>query len=111
MLRFHLPPNLASAAPRDAIAIKVDLDLSAGAPPAEFIPALVLLQRWSGAQTPPKIIQLNRARLRDLLAALRGQPVFFWVNGSTPIAWHDDTLSGVSIFLAPPASLALQSSR
>ncbi len=106
MLRFHLPPNLASAAPRDAIAIKVDLDLSAGAPPAEFIPALVLLQRWSGAQTPPKIIQLNRARLRDLLAALRGQPVFFWVNGSTPIAWHDDTLSGVSIFLAPPASLA-----
>jgi hypothetical protein len=106
MLRFHLPPNLASAAPRDAIAIKVDLDLSAGAPPAEFIPALVLLQRWSGAQTPPKIIQVNRARLRDLLSALRGQPIFFWVNGSTPIAWNDDTLSGVSIFLAPPASLA-----
>jgi SNF2 family DNA or RNA helicase len=107
MLRFHLPPNLASAAPRDAIAIKVDLDLSAGAPPAELIPALVLLQRWSGAQTPPKIIQLNRARLRDLLAALKGQPVFFWVNSpSTPIAWNDDALSGVSIFLAPPASLA-----
>lgn len=99
MLRFHLPPNLASAAPRDAIAIKVDLDLSAGAPPAEFIPALVLLQRWSGAQTPPKIIQLNRARLRDLLATLKGQPVFYWVNGSTPIAWNDDALSGVSIFL------------
>ncbi len=107
MLRFHLPPNLASAAPRDAIAIKVDLDLSAGAPPAEFIPALVLLQRWSGSQTPPKIIQLNRARLRDLLAALPGQPVFFWVNGSTPIAWNDDgSLSGVSIFLTPPASAA-----
>jgi superfamily II DNA or RNA helicase len=107
MLRFHLPPNLASAAPRDAIAIKVDLDLSAGAPPAELIPALVLLQRWSGAQTPPKIIQLNRARLRDLLAALKGQPAFFWVNSpSTPIAWNDDALSGVSIFLAPPASLA-----
>jgi len=107
MLRFHLPPNLASAAPRDAIAIKVDLDLSAGAPPAEFIPALVLLQRWSGAQTPPKIIQLNRARLRDLLAALKGQPVFFWVNRpANPIAWNDDALSGVSIFLAPPASLA-----
>jgi superfamily II DNA or RNA helicase len=107
MLRFHLPPNLASAAPRDAIAIKVDLDLSAGAPPAELIPALVLLQRWSGAQTPPKIIQLNRARLRDLLAALPGQPVFFWINGSTPISWNDDgSLSGVSIFLTPPASAA-----
>ena len=107
MLRIHLPPNLASAAPRDAIAIKVDLDLSAGAPPAELIPALVLLQRWSGAPSPPKIIQLNRARLRDLLAALKGQPLFFWVNSpSTPIAWNDDALSGVSIFLAPPASLA-----
>ena len=107
MLRIHLPPNLASAAPRDAIAIKVDLDLSAGAPPAELIPALVLLQRWSGAPAPPKIIQLNRARLRDLLAALKGQPLFFWVNSPvTPIAWHDDALSGVSIFLAPPASLA-----
>ena len=106
MLRIHLPPNLASAAPRDAIAIKVDLDLSAGAPPAELIPALVLLQRWSGAPAPPKIIQLNRARLRDLLAALKGQPLFFWVNSPvTPIAWHDDALSGVSIFLAPPASL------
>ncbi len=107
MLRFHLPPNLASAAPRDAIAIKVELDLSTGAPPAELIPALVLLQRWSGAQSPLKIIQLNRARLRDLLAALKGQPIFFWVNSpSTPIAWNDDALSGVSIFLAPPASLA-----
>ena len=107
MLRFQLPPNLASAAPRDAIAIKVDLDLSTGAPPAELIPALVLLQRWSGAPSPPKIIQLNRARLRDLLAALKGQPIFFWVNSpSTPIAWNDDALSGVSIFLSPPASLA-----
>src|SRR3954463_2165034 len=81
MLRFHLPPNLASAAPRDAIAVKVDLDLSSGPPPAEYIPALVLLQRWSGAQTPPKIIQLNRLRLRELLGTLKGQPVFFWVNG------------------------------
>jgi hypothetical protein len=107
MLRFHLPPNLASAAPRDAIAIKVDLNLSTGAPPADLIPALVLLQRWSGTQSPPKIIQLNRARLRDLLAALKGQPIFFWVNSpSTPIVWNDDALSGVSIFLAPPASLA-----
>ena len=105
MLRLHLPPNLASAAPRDAIAIKVDLDLSVGAPPSELIPSLVLLQRWSSAATPPKFIQLNRARLRELVAALRGQPVFFWLNGpATPIAWHDDALSGVSIFLTPPAS-------
>ena len=74
MLRIHLPPNLASAAPRDAIAIKVDLDLSAGAPPAELIPALVLLQRWSGAPSPPKIIQLNRARLRDIRQEVERMP-------------------------------------
>ena len=107
MLRFNLPPNLASAAPRDAIAIKVDLDLSAGPPPAEYIPALVLLQRWSGAQTPPKIIQLNRIRMRDLIATLKGQPVFFWANGpSAPIAWNDDSLSGVSVFLGSPGAVA-----
>ncbi|MBS0631432.1 MAG: DEAD/DEAH box helicase [Verrucomicrobia bacterium] len=106
MLRFHLPPNLASAAPRDAIALRVDLDLSAP-PPPELIPALVLLQRWSGAPTPPQLIQLNRHRMRELVAALQGQPVFYWNNVSTPIGWNDDgTLSGVSIFLTPPTTAA-----
>jgi superfamily II DNA or RNA helicase len=100
MLRLLLPPNLSSAAPRDAIAVKVEVDLAAGAPPPEIIPALVLLQKWSGTQSPPKLISLNRLRLRELITALRGQPVFFWVNGPTaPIAWNDDSLSGVSIFL------------
>ncbi len=105
MLRFLLPPNLASAAPRDAIVVKVEVSLGATPPPAELIPALVLLQRWSGAQTPPQIIQLTRARLADLVHALRGQSVFFWVGTSAPISWNDDgTLSGVSIFLRAPAS-------
>lgn len=106
MLRLHLPPNLSAAAPRDAIAIKVDVDLSAP-PSSEFIPALVLLQRWSGSSSPPKFLQLKRAQLRDLITALSNQPVFFWVNGpAAPIAWNEGGLSGVSVFLraaAPPA--------
>ncbi|MSU49268.1 MAG: DEAD/DEAH box helicase [Opitutus sp.] len=103
MLRLHLPPNLASAAPRDAIAIRVDLDLTAN-PAPELFPALALLQRWCGAASPPKFLQLDRAKLRQLIEALRGQPVFFLVNGAaTPIAWQDDGLAGVSVFLRPSA--------
>jgi hypothetical protein len=106
MLRLLLPPNLASAAPRDAIAVRVEIDLAVPPAPAWF-PTLALLQRWSGASSPPKFIQLNRAKLRELVAALRGEPVFFWVNGPTaPIAWNDDELSGVSIFIKPPAAEA-----
>ncbi len=104
MLRLYLPPNLSSAAPRDAIAVKVEL--GEGTPPPEIIPALVLLQRWSGMQSAPKLISLNRTRMREMIAALKGQPVFFWVNGTTPIAWNDDSLSGVSVFLGSPGAAA-----
>jgi superfamily II DNA or RNA helicase len=104
MLRLFLPPNLAAAAPRDAIAVRVELALSS-APPPELLPALVLLQRWCASPTPPKLIQLTRARLRELVEALRPQPVFFWANGpAAPIAWQENELAGVSIFLRPPAT-------
>lgn len=104
MLRLFLPPNLAAAAPRDAIALKVDLDLNS-TPPAEVLPALILLQRWAGTPTAPKFLQLTRAQLRDLVASLVNQPRFFWLNGpASPIAWQPDGLSGVSIFLKPAAA-------
>ena len=134
MLRLLLPPNLAAAAPRDAIAMRVELDLAAP-PPPEVFPALALLQRWSAAPSDlpaiasatagalakegrPSVffIQLTRAQLRQLVAALQGQPVFFWVNGpAVPLAWNDDALSGVSIFIPPPplevARIAYQKQR
>lgn len=95
MLRLHLPPNLAAAAPRDAIAIKVDVDL--GAPPSpQLLPALALLQRWCGTPTPPKFLQLTRVQLRELAAAVGEQPVF--VENARPTAWHHDAL------LAEPSS-------
>jgi superfamily II DNA or RNA helicase len=117
MLRLFLPPNLAATAPRDAIAVRVEVDSSV-APPAEMLPALALLQRWCATPMPPKFIQLTRRQLRDLLATLPGQPVFFWVNSEArPIAWQGDILPGVSEHLAadpvpagaPPATAPARS--
>ncbi len=97
MLRLLLPPNLAAAAPRDAIAVKVELDPGA-APAAELMPALALLQRWCGpAAKPPFFLQLTRAQLRELIAALPRQSVFFHANApAAPILWIGPTLMGVS---------------
>jgi superfamily II DNA or RNA helicase len=89
MLRLHLPPNLVAAAGRDAVPVRVDLDLST-APGAELFPALALLQRWCGTATPPKFIQLSRAQLRELTAALGSQPVF--VENGQLTAWRHAAL-------------------
>ena len=93
MLRLHLPPNLVAAAARDAVPLRVDVDLSA--PPAlELFPALALLQRWCGTPTPPKFIQLTRAQLRELANALGTQPVF--IENGAATAWRHAEL------VAPP---------
>jgi superfamily II DNA or RNA helicase len=108
MFRLFLPPNLAAAAARDAIALKLELD-TAGAPPAALLPALALLQRWCGTDAPPPFIQITRAQLRELIAALAPQPVFFRLGQpSAPLLWVGPRLRGVSEHLqepaAPPAS-------
>ena len=107
MLRLLLPPNLAAAAPRDAIAVKVQLDPATALPP-EFLPGLALLQRWCGTPTPPAFLQLNRAQLRELIAALHRQPVFFLLNApATPLLWLGPLLIGVSEHLREtPAPVA-----
>ncbi len=103
MLRILLPPNLAAAAPRDAIAVKVELDLALP-PSAEMLPALALLQRWcGGAGAPPPFIQLKRGQLRELVGALKGQPVFAFVNTpQTALFWIGPRLRGVSEHLDEP---------
>ena len=97
MLQILLPPNLANAAPRDAIAIKVELDLSAPPTPT-LLPALALLQRFcGGANTLPPFLQLTRAQLRELVAALKGQAVFAFLNApKLPLLWIGPRLRGVS---------------
>ncbi len=89
MLRLHLPPNLANAAPRNAIAVRVEFD-SAAAPDAGLLPALALLQRWCGTPKPPPFLQLTRAQLRELADALGSAPVF--VDRGRVTAWQHDEL-------------------
>ena len=55
MLRVHLPPNLAAAAPRDAIAVRVELDLAAEPPPG-LVPALAVLQRLGAPAQPVSLL-------------------------------------------------------
>ncbi|MFT3782305.1 MAG: DEAD/DEAH box helicase [Nibricoccus sp.] len=102
MLRLLLPPNLAAAAPRDAIAVKVELNLNAP-PSQELLPALALLQSWCGTPTPPAFLQLKRSQLRQLVTVLNGQSVFFWVNApQSPLLWVGPLLRGVSEHLNEP---------
>ena len=113
MLRVYLPPNLPAASARDAIAVKLELDLDFAArpPPEALLPALALLQSWCGAAKPatPLYLQLTTAKLRQLLAHLKGQPVFYFLNApTTPLLWIGPHLRNVSEHLAaappPPAS-------
>ncbi len=102
MLRLFLPPNLAAAAPRNAIAVKVELELSQ-TPDAGLLPALALLQRWCGTPQPPAFLQLTRAQLRELAGTLQGRPVFFWINQpAAPLLWIGPVLRGVSDYLEDP---------
>ncbi len=106
MLRLLLPPNLPAAAPRDAIAVRVELDLSVP-PPEALVPALAILQRLGVAPQPVSLIQLKRAQLRELLQALIGEKVFYRADKpALPLAWNGLDLPGVSEHLteapAPP---------
>jgi len=103
MLRFHLPPNLAAAAARNAIPVRVELNLAAGAAPPELLPALALLQRWCGPKAPV-FVQLTRAQLRDLAAAVDDQPVF--VENAQSTAWHHDALVAEPAAPAPSSPSA-----
>lgn len=85
--RVYLPPNLEAAAPRDAIAVKVEAVVGGVVMAPEKIDraqvyqlsgghyeVALLLEEW--CQGPPLfgMLQLNRARLRALLKALWGMP-------------------------------------
>jgi len=103
MLRVLLPPNLAAAATRNAIAVKIEIE-SGPIPPA-LAPALAWLERQTGTPAkPPLFLQLTRAQLRELVAFTEDQPVFFWVNRpASALAWNDGLLPGVSEQLEEPA--------
>ncbi len=105
MLRLHLPPNLAAAVVRDAVALKVEIDLTA-TPPPELLPVLALLQRWCGTPTPPPFIQLSRTQLRELVAAAAGRALFVEA-GQPPRPWiRTDLLGAATVAPAPAADLS-----
>ncbi len=106
MIRLLLPPNLASSAPRDAIALKVEVDLSRP-PQPELLPALAALQRMGAAPAPVLFLQLTSAQLGELVTLLRGQPVFAFVNApQKTLLWVGPILRGVSEHLELPKPAA-----
>jgi superfamily II DNA or RNA helicase len=105
-MRLLLPPNLAAAAARDAVAIKLEFDPAAPIP-EECLPGLALLSQWNGGASAAgpvsAFLQLDRKKLRQLLSSMRGQPVFRWVQRpDSPLAWEGDRLPGVTEHLAEP---------
>jgi superfamily II DNA or RNA helicase len=93
-LLLHLPPNLAAAAARDAVVLRVEVDPAADPGPA-LAPVLGLLQAWCGTPRPPAFIQVTRRQLGDLAAASAGQPIF--VDQGKPVPWDHD-----AVLAAPP---------
>ena len=103
MLRVLLPPNLAAAAVRNAVPVKIERVAGAPSTP-ELLPVLAWLQRQTGTTAgSPLFLQITRAQLRELILLADDQPVFFWVNRpAEPLGWENGALRGVSEHLEDP---------
>lgn len=109
-MRLLLPPNLAEAIKRDAIPVRLLVDLNKPLE-KEWIPALAQIQKWSGCTQPPQLMQLTRQQLRDLLKFLAGFPVFFRNTRSCEAYyWQGGSLVGVSELLADDGDSAKSAS-
>ncbi|HTL66645.1 MAG TPA: DEAD/DEAH box helicase [Lacunisphaera sp.] len=101
-VRLHLPPNLASAAERDAIAVRLELALDTP-PPEQLLPGLAVLQRMGVTPQPVTLLQLRRSQLRELLRAFIGEKVFFRADKpADALPWNGLDLPGVSEHLVEP---------
>lgn len=109
-----LPPNLEEAAERKAIVVKLDaaagreiLPLNQLSPTKAYATsepqkkALRLVESWCGGKLAA-LLQLTKGRLHQLLSALQGEPVIYWIKKpNEPIKWKNQTLPGVHNFLHP----------
>lgn len=115
-LRVVLPPNLAAAAARDAVAVRFEISIAGrGQFPASLVPderalqvppaqlsALYLIESWNQGRAVT-MAQLTRAQLGALAAVLAGEPVFFLANRpKDALPWNGDRLAGVSEHLRAP---------
>ena len=105
-LRFLLPPTLAACVERDAIPIKVELDLGNGKPlPPEKVESDALgslpdkqraaafaLSNWCGGKIG-SLLQISPKQLAELIGMLRECPCFFFANApAEPIPWENGKL-------------------
>jgi superfamily II DNA or RNA helicase len=102
-LLLHLPPNLAAAAARNAVAVRIELD-PAEIPDPRLVPVLALLQSWCGTPKPPSFIQLNRRQMRELSSAAAALPIF--VDGGKAVAWDHGALVEEPLAAAAPPPVA-----
>lgn len=107
-LLVFLPPNLEAAAARNAIVVKLDAAAGKDILPLNKVSrgtayavseaqqkAILLIESWCGGKVAG-LLQLTKARLLGLLAALEGEPVVYWVKTpQEPIAWNGADLEGV----------------
>ena len=99
MLKLLLPPNFPSAAERDAIPVRLQLDMTVAPEPA-ILPALALLQRWCGNGPPPSLIQLSRKQMRELMEVLVGQPCFAYIRSpEIALEWQGNQIPALSPFV------------
>ncbi|HEX9782750.1 MAG TPA: DEAD/DEAH box helicase [Opitutaceae bacterium] len=115
-LRIVLPPTLAAAAARDAIPVRLEIDVKGrGRIPAGMLPessaldvpslqlsVAFLVESWNGGKAAT-FAQLTREQLRALLAVGEGEPMFFLANRPNEVlAWNGRVLGGVSDKLTDP---------
>ncbi len=113
-LRIILPPNIESAAPRDAIPTKLEVALPNGSNvrPETLTPdklgeldeagrvAAFSLFQWCGGKLS-SFLQLDREKLGTLVSTLSGENDFYWANRpKEPITWNGSELIGVTEFIA-----------
>ena len=108
-LLIMLPPNLAEAASRGGIVVKLDAAAGKQILPLgklgrnqpykvddKQIGALKLVESWCGGKLS-SIIQLDGWQLRQLLNRVVGEAIVYWVKQpSAPIEWTGDSLPGVT---------------
>lgn len=110
-LRFKvfLPPNLETSAPKDRIMVKVEVEEANG---NSYTPEKInrgnafnltlphlsvaaLIEKWCNGKLFG-MLQLDRKKLTQLLSALKGEDVVFWINNpKQPIGWLGALLPGV----------------
>ena len=112
-LLIFLPPNLPEAANRAGIVLKLDaaagreiLPLNKLNPRQKYkvaskqVAVLRLIESWCGGKLAG-LLQLTKAQVRQLLDAIVGEPIVYWVKKpNAPIDWQDGQLPGVYEYLS-----------